>query len=213
MDTVRGHAQKACLRVPPPFRGGTQTRRTCCPFEGGCFVVDSICFYGGRMNHLDRWSQITARANAREKRSRRGPTPEGAVLKSHLAYLPLCRLGRIKRHNTGAMQTDTGQVVRFGEPGTADLEIQLTGSPRSIWIELKAPDWKPPKRPQEGASRSSLERWRHHDAQERFLAYQRSRGNVAFFSRSLAETYSALSEAGFTVPNPSPEKKPCPLRS
>lgn len=135
-------------------------------------------------------------------------TPEGEVLQAVKAYLSTCRLGTVHRANVGQVRMgektsnhpwakDTRRVVRFGEPGESDLRVELAGSPRCVFIELKAPTWKAPAHPAPDASASTWEKWRHHESQVRFQARQIARGHVAFFARSVREVYDRLTDAGF----------------
>jgi hypothetical protein len=118
------------------------------------------------------------------KPKRKGLTPEGAVLKAIAAYLKLCRLGRVVRQQVGvARYGDHGQQrVPYGELGASDLRVDLDGSPRSIFIEVK--------RPGGHASEHQLA----------YLAQQRSRGHVAFVADSVEAVEAVLTSEGFRVP-------------
>lgn len=115
-------------------------------------------------------------------------TPEGLVLKAIKAYLILCRIGAVHRQQVGvARYGEHGQqVVPYGELGASDLRVDLAGEPRSIFVEVKAPNG------------------RVSPHQEAYLERQRSRGHVAFVARSVQEVYEQLTAAGFKVPKPSP---------
>lgn len=160
------------------------------------------------MTSLDLFPTLGSQARKPAPRKRTGPTPEGAVMQALLGakgrkgYLHHCRLGRVLRHNVGAMKLETGRVVRFGEVGKADIEIQLAGDPRSVWIEVKRPGWTPPKEPRPGSTRSTWAKWQHHLDQVAFLGREEARGNVAFFATSVADVYERLTAAGFEVPRP-----------
>lgn len=119
----------------------------------------------------------------------RTPTPEGRVQKAIIEYLQACRLGKVRRVNAGVAKVgdapthpwakDTRRRVRLAEAGHSDLVVELDGSPRCIFIEVKAPGGKPT------------------DLQLAFLNRQRCRGNVAFVASSVLQVYQELTRAGF----------------
>ena len=115
-------------------------------------------------------------------------TPESLVLKAVLKYLALCRLGKVTRNNVGMVwtggRTGAGRPVRFGTPGQADVTVSLTGDPRQIHVECKA-------------GKGTLT-----DAQRAWGASEIARGNVYLVARSVMDVYTALTDAGFTVPRP-----------
>ncbi len=125
----------------------------------------------------------------------KSPTPEGVVSKAIVAYLALCRLGKVRRVNAGVAkvgnapthpwQKDTRYRVQLAEPGHSDLVVELERETRCIFIEVKAPKGKAT------------------DLQLAFLARQRTRGNVAFVAHSVLEVYEELTRAGF-------QGLPCP---
>jgi hypothetical protein len=107
-------------------------------------------------------------------------------------------------------------VVRFGEVGHADLYVELTGSPRVVYVEAKHATWKAPSVPKFGCCASTMQKYRHHLDQVAFLEGQRKRGNVAFFARSPIEVYHELLKAGFhglPVPQETPKAIPRPSAS
>lgn len=152
---------------------------------------------------------------------RTGPTPEALASKAIQDYLKLCRLGKLKRNNVGQVrvgpapthpwQRDTRRLVRFGEVGEADLSVELTGSPRVIYIEVKHATWTAPTVPKVGSAKSTIEKYCHHLDQVAFQTRQIARGNIAFFARSPLEVYHHLTDAGFRgLPVPQESSKPIP---
>jgi hypothetical protein len=92
---------------------------------------------------------------------------------------------------------DTRRLVRFGEVGESDLEVELNGQPRSLFVEVKPLGWKPPAMPKFGAAVSTLKKYRHHLEQIAFQKRQRDRGHFAIFARSPYEVYVQLVALGF----------------
>ena len=157
------------------------------------------------------------------------PTPEAIHMKAVVEDLRLCRIGKIKRVNTGQARIgnapthpwakDARRFVRFGEVGASDLQIELeVNDPRipiqyrgrDLYPEVKRADWKPPTVPKFGASRSTLAKYRHHVEQVAFLKRQADRGNLGWIVRSPYELYLHLSQVGFSgLPVPAA----CPLSS
>jgi len=149
-------------------------------------------------------------------------TPEGAAQSAIVDYLNLCKLGTVRRANVGMARMgektsnhpwakDTRRMVRFGEVGESDLRVELTGSPRVVFVEVKAPRWKAPAQPKAGAAVSTVKKHRHYLDQVEFQARQIARGNVAFFARSTKEVYDRLTDAGFLgLPVPQETRKPLP---
>jgi len=155
---------------------------------------------------------------------RTGPTPEAITSKAIRDYLTACHLGKLKRNNVGQVrmgpapthpwQRDTRRLVRFGEVGEADLSVELTGSPRVIFIEVKSADWNPPHVPRALCAASTLKAYRHHLDQVAFQDRQNARGNIAFFARSPLEVYHHLLKAGFLglpVPEAAPKAPSRPI--
>lgn len=69
------------------------------------------------------------------KPRRKGPTPEGQVLRACLDYLELRGIEH-HRNNTGAVRVDQ-RFIRFGEVGSADIIGCLPGG-RYLAVECKA---------------------------------------------------------------------------
>ena len=115
-------------------------------------------------------------------------TPESLVLKAVLAYLRVCRLGKVTRNNVGMIWTGgrpgSGRPVRFGTPGQADVSVALTGDPRMIHVECKA-------------GKGTLT-----DAQRAWGASEIARGNLYLVARGVMDVYTVMSDAGLTVPRP-----------
>lgn len=158
--------------------------------------------------------------------SPRKQTPEGLALRAITDYLTLCRLGKVKRRNVGQLRVgdapthpwarDTRRIVRFGEPGESDLEVELAGDTRSLFVEVKAPSWHAPQQPKPGASSSTWAKYRHHLDQVAFQERQRARGHFAIFARSPAEVYEQLVTLGFKglpVPSGCPQDRREPVRT
>lgn len=146
------------------------------------------------------------------------PTPEGAVQSAVIAYLKICRLGKVTRNNVGMARMgaapthpwakDTRRFVRFGETGESDLSLELDGDTRTVFIETKEPKWKEPIHPKPGACLSTLKKYRHYLDQVEFQARQIARGHIAFFARSVFEVYAHLTDAGFLgLPRPQETRK------
>lgn len=123
---------------------------------------------------------------ASKTRKPRRTTPEGAVFKAVTAYLRLCKLGTVWRQSVGvAHHGEHGErTVPYGELGASDLRLDLHGDPRSVYIEVKAPN-----------GRLSP----HQDA---YLERQKARGHFAVVVRSVEELYEFLTRVGFKVPRP-----------
>jgi len=154
---------------------------------------------------------------------RRGPTPEALATRAITDYLRVAQLGKVKRINVGQVRMgeapthpwakDNRRIVRFGETGHSDFQVELStthpGIPltlrgRDLFLEIKAAGWTAPKVPKVGCAPSTLKAYRHHVDQETFLARQRDRGNLGFFARSPFEVYLRLVESGFKgLPVPS----------
>lgn len=146
--------------------------------------------------------------------SARTVTPEARSMQAIANYLKVCALGSLKRRNVGQFRLgdapkhpwapDTRRVVRVGERGESDYELQLARDTRSVFIEVKAEGWKPPIHPKPGASRSTWKVWTHYQEQLAFQTRQRDRGHFAFFARSPWEVYEQLASLGFkNLPVPS----------
>lgn len=122
-------------------------------------------------------------------------TPESQVLKAVTDYLKICRIGTVRRVNTGMIWQGgsdhpwgpKGRPVRFGEPGHSDLIVELLDG-RTAYIEVKSAKGKPTK------------------LQLDFLERQRSRGCPAFIVRSVSDCHRELTTAGFIVPDPNPRR-------
>lgn len=117
-------------------------------------------------------------------KKRKAPTPESLVLKAVMQYLNICKLGKVTRNNvgmvwTGASNGSKGRPVRFGTVGQSDVTVELSESPMCVYVEVKAGNGKPSP------------------AQLDWLAYQRTRGHLAFVAWSVQDVYDALSKAGF----------------
>lgn len=159
------------------------------------------------------WERLTGSGT---KPVRKGPTPEAAFQKLAVAYLKTCRIGEVVRVNTGQAWMGArpdgsyrGRPVRFGERGHSDLVVRQASSPVSIYIECKAPGWKAPQAPKDGAAASTLKKYAAHVDQVRFLEARRAQGHVALFAQSLQDIHDALQAAGFTVPAPpAPRRRP-----
>ncbi len=155
---------------------------------------------------------------------RLGPTPEALASKAIRDYLAVARIGKVKRVNVGQArigqapthpwQKDTRRIVRFGEVGHSDLQVELRMDDpripavyrgRDLFPEVKAAGWTPPPVPKFGAAASTLKRYRHHLDQVAFLTRQNERGNLGFFVRTPTELYQRLLKAGF-VGLPVPEE-------
>lgn len=78
-----------------------------------------------------------------------------------------------ERQNSGAFRTETGQFVRFGWKGCADVIGQLQDG-RFLAVEVKAPKGR--LRPEQGA----------------FLDQVRGAGGVAFLARNCADVAREL---------------------
>jgi len=153
---------------------------------------------------------------------RTGPTPEGLAMKAVLDYLRACHIGKIKRVNVGQARIgdaprhpwakDTRRIVRFGEVGASDLQVELAlDDPRipsqfrgrDLYPEVKRADWKPPCVPKFGSARSTIAKYRHHIEQVAFIKRQVERGNLGFIVRSPHELYRYLVTQGFKgLPTP-----------
>ena len=139
--------------------------------------------------------------------SHRKTNPETIQQREIVRYLALCRLGKVRRVNTGMLRAgnapahpwakDTRRVVRFGEKGHSDLVLELAGDPRSVFIEVKALGWKPPQPPKPDATGSTRQKYRHYLEQAAFLEAQRQRGHFGFIARSALEVYQHLVNLGF----------------
>lgn len=97
---------------------------------------------------------------------------------SHLVSAILREFGsrpglRLWRQNTGAARTPTGQVVRFGVPGQADIS-GITNTGRRIEIETKA-----------GRGRLS-------EAQQNWRAMIEKFGGLYILARTLADVQHGL---------------------
>lgn len=101
---------------------------------------------------------------------------------SHLVQAILREFGsrpdlRLWRQNTGAARTPTGQVVRFGVPGQADIMGILAPSGRIISIEAKS-----------ATGRLS-------DAQQNWRAMIERFGGLAIVARNVDDVRTALLQA------------------
>lgn len=149
-------------------------------------------------------------------------TPEGEAQALIVEYLKFCNLGKVKRNNVGQARMgeapkhpwakDTRRVVRFGEVGESDLEVELTGQPRSLFVEVKPLGWNPPQEPRPGSAASTWKKYRHHLDQVAFQTHQRARGHFAIFARSPREVYEQLTALGFQG-LPVPRETPKPVRA
>ena len=146
-------------------------------------------------------------------------TPEGEAQTLIIEYLKLCSLGKVKRNNVGQVRMgeapkhpwakDTRRVVRFGEVGESDLEVELTGQPRSLFVEVKPLGWNPPQEPRPGSAATTWKKYRHHLDQVAFQTRQRARGHFAIFARSPWEVFEQLTALGFQgLPVPQETRKP-----
>lgn len=88
---------------------------------------------------------------------------------------------RLWRNNTGAASTKTGQVVRFGVPGQADISGVLAPHGRRIEIEVKS-----------ATGRQSQK-------QRRFQAMIEKHGGLYVLARSVEDVGAALRDAGVLV--------------
>jgi hypothetical protein len=123
------------------------------------------------MNHLQSWAKHT-------KPPKRPITPEGAVLKAITQYLRALRIGTVVRQQVGMATFNENRRVPYGELGASDLRVDLTGSTRSIFVEVKRP----------GGHAS--------EHQEAYLARQRSRGHLACVVDSVTVLQMFLRENG-----------------
>jgi hypothetical protein len=138
-------------------------------------------------------------------RGPRGSNPETAIQRKISDYLKSCRIGLVRRVNTGQVWVGgsqhpwgpKGRPVRFGEPGHSDLVVELDASHavpaqfrgRNAYCEVKVPGNRP----------TAL--------QVAFLARQAARGCPAFWATSVEEVYQALLALGFQD-LPEPPKAP-----
>ena len=125
----------------------------------------------------------------------RGSNPETGIQRAIVDYLKACRIGLVRRVNTGQVWVggsqhpwgSKGRPVRFGEPGHSDLIVELDASAaipeayrgRNLYLEVKVPGNRP----------TAL--------QEAFLSRQRARGCPAFWARSVCEVHAELCRLGF----------------
>ena len=80
-------------------------------------------------------------------------TPEGAASKAIRDYLALIHIGKVKRINVGQVrmgdapkhpwQRDTRRIVRFGEVGHSDLQVELNLDDPRIPPHLRGRDLFP----------------------------------------------------------------------
>ena len=162
------------------------------------------------------------------------PTPEGLSLRAIQDWLKAARIGTVHRVNVGQLRVgeapkhpwakDARRIVRFGEPGAADLHIELNVNDlripaqfrgRDLHIEVKHDAWKPPCVPKVGSAPGTVKKYRHHVDQVAFLDRQVSRGNLGTFARTPREVYDYLRAAGFlSLPVPEePRKAPAVSRA
>jgi len=138
---------------------------------------------------------------------KRRENPETVQQREIMGYLTLCRLGTVRRVNTGMLRVgdvpqhpwgpDNRRMVRFGQVGHSDLVVELANDPRSIFIEVKPLGWKPPAAPKPDAARSTWKTYRHYLDQLNFIEAQRSRGNFGFFATCAGDVYAQLTFLGF----------------
>ena len=88
---------------------------------------------------------------------------------------------RLWRNNTGAARSRTGQVVRFGVPGQADITGVLAPYGRRIEIECKS-----------ATGRQS-------EKQRRFQAMIEKHGGVYVLARETEDVERALADAGWRL--------------
>jgi len=135
----------------------------------------------------------------------RKTNPETLIQKAIMDFLRAQGL-KVKRRNVlkirvGGSNHPWGPKGRFlsaGEPGEADLEVELPDG-RSAFLEVKRPGWKAPQPPKPGASKSTWAKWHHHQEQEAFLTRQRARGCPAGFVTSPGEAQALLQAAGVVL--------------
>lgn len=105
--------------------------------------------------------------------SRARPTRSRRLVRSLRALRNHPAVAWCERQNSGAFRTETGQFVRFGWKGCADVIGQLQDG-RFLAVEVKAPKGR--LRPEQGA----------------FLDQVRGAGGVAFLARNCADVAREL---------------------